>query len=199
MLAPHLEDARRAALDSFERAPFMTAAFVSALDMARDHPTLRIAALVRVPILTVINAMDPAGIEGEIERHIAAGYGTPKAKVGFNSDSDLKRVRLVRRLRSGRTRLRLDANQGYSAAEGCRFAGALEPTDLEPFEQPCAAEDWDAAIGGAVSVTTKNAHGAIGIPTPRANAEALCMTRMRFTWRTTSALTGQPRSSRRRT
>lgn len=35
-----------------------------------------------------------------------------------------------------------------------------------------------AAIGGAVSVTTKSTHEAIGIPTPQANAEALRMTRM---------------------
>ena len=35
-----------------------------------------------------------------------------------------------------------------------------------------------AAIGGAVSVTTKSTHEAFGIPTPEANAEALRMTRM---------------------
>jgi methylaspartate mutase epsilon subunit len=35
-----------------------------------------------------------------------------------------------------------------------------------------------AAIGGAVSVTTKSTHEAIGIPTPAANAEGLRMTRM---------------------
>ena len=35
-----------------------------------------------------------------------------------------------------------------------------------------------AAIGGAVSVTTKSTHEAFGIPTPRANAEGLRMTRM---------------------
>ncbi len=35
-----------------------------------------------------------------------------------------------------------------------------------------------AAIGGAVSVTTKSTHEAIGIPTPEANAEGLRMTRM---------------------
>ncbi|MDA8049494.1 MAG: methylaspartate mutase subunit E [Rhodospirillales bacterium] len=35
-----------------------------------------------------------------------------------------------------------------------------------------------AAVGGAVSVTTKSTHEAIGIPTPKANAEALRMTRM---------------------
>lgn len=35
-----------------------------------------------------------------------------------------------------------------------------------------------AAIGGAVSVTTKSTHEAIGIPTPQANADGLRMTRM---------------------
>ena len=35
-----------------------------------------------------------------------------------------------------------------------------------------------AAIGGAVSVTTKTVHEAFGIPTPEANAEGLRMTRM---------------------
>jgi methylaspartate mutase epsilon subunit len=35
-----------------------------------------------------------------------------------------------------------------------------------------------AAIGGAVSVTTKSTHEAFGIPTPKANAEGLRMTRM---------------------
>ncbi len=35
-----------------------------------------------------------------------------------------------------------------------------------------------AAIGGAVSVTTKSAHEAFGIPTPQANAEGLRTTRM---------------------
>jgi methylaspartate mutase epsilon subunit len=35
-----------------------------------------------------------------------------------------------------------------------------------------------AALGGAVSVTTKSTHEAIGIPTPTANAEGLRMTRL---------------------
>ena len=35
-----------------------------------------------------------------------------------------------------------------------------------------------AAVGGAVSITTKSTHEAFGIPTPKANAEALRVTRM---------------------
>ena len=32
----------------------------------------------------------------------------------------------------------------YGEAEACRFAESLDPTGIELFEQPCAAEDWNA-------------------------------------------------------
>jgi L-alanine-DL-glutamate epimerase-like enolase superfamily enzyme len=141
-----LADAKRVALEAFSRAPFTVSAFVSALEMAEGHRLLRVDETACVPILAVVNAMDHAGIEAEIERFIAAGYGTLKIKVGFDADADRDRVRLIQRLNRGRARLRLDANQGFSVADGCRFAAALEPDSIELFEQPCAADDWDAAV-----------------------------------------------------
>lgn len=140
-----VEDAKRAALGIFEQAPFTASAFVSALEMADDHPLLRVGTTARVPILAVVNAMDPAGIEAEIERLIASGFRTLKIKVGFDAGRDLDRVRRIQRINAGRAQLRLDANQGYSADDGCRFAAALDPGSIELFEQPCAAGDWDAA------------------------------------------------------
>jgi L-alanine-DL-glutamate epimerase-like enolase superfamily enzyme len=48
--------------------------------------------------------------------------------------------------------MRIDANRAYSKEEGCQFAAALHPENIELFEQPCAAEDWDAnAAVAAVS------------------------------------------------
>src|SRR2546427_707247 len=44
----------------------------------------------------------------------------------------------------GRARLRIDANQGYSRSDGCRFASALDPEVVDWFEQPCALRDWDS-------------------------------------------------------
>jgi L-Ala-D/L-Glu epimerase len=146
-LAP--ADAKSVALEAFDRAPFTVSAFVSAVEMAEDHRLLRVDVPAQVPILAVVNAMDPAGIEAEIERFSAAGYGTLKIKVGFDADSDLERVRLIQRLNHGRARLRLDANQGFNADEGCRFAAALDPDSIELFEQPCPAADWDAATAVA--------------------------------------------------
>jgi L-alanine-DL-glutamate epimerase-like enolase superfamily enzyme len=140
------EAAKRQALTHFEKAPFAVSAFVSAVEMAEGHPLLAVAERTAAPILAVINAMDPAGIEAEIERAIAQRYGTLKIKVGFAIDSDLDRVRRIQAINKGRAKLRLDANQGYSADEGCRFAASLAPDGIELFEQPCAAEDWDAAV-----------------------------------------------------
>lgn len=138
-------DAKRQAISYFDKAPFVVSAFVSAIEMAEGHPLLTVKERRHVPILAVINAMDPSGIEGEIERAIASGYGTLKIKVGFDVDADLDRTRRIQAINSGRARLRLDANQGYSAEQGCRFASSLDPDSIELFEQPCAAEDWNAA------------------------------------------------------
>jgi L-alanine-DL-glutamate epimerase-like enolase superfamily enzyme len=138
--------AKATALKHFDKAPFIVSAFVSAFEMADGHPILAVDTSVLVPILAVINAMDPAGIEAEIERSITAGYGTLKVKVGFDVDADLARVKRIQGLNKGRAKLRLDANQGYTAEQGCRFASALAPDSIELFEQPCAAEDWDAAV-----------------------------------------------------
>jgi L-Ala-D/L-Glu epimerase len=138
--------AKRQALMHFDKAPFAVSAFVSAMEMAEGNKLLAVKERTHVPILAVINAMEPAGIEAEIERAIASGYGTLKIKVGFDVDSDLERVRRIQAINKGRAKLRLDANQGYSAEQGCRFAASLAPDSIELFEQPCAAEDWDAAV-----------------------------------------------------
>lgn len=138
--------AKQQALTYFDKAPFVVSAFISALEMAESHPLLAVKEAVRVPILAVINAMDPRGIEAEIERAIASGFGTLKIKVGFDVDADLARVSRIQVINRGRAKLRLDANQGYSVDQGCRFAAALEADSIELFEQPCAAEDWDAAV-----------------------------------------------------
>lgn len=53
-----------------------------------------------------------------------------------------------------------------------------------------------AAIGGAVSVTTKSTHEAIGIPTPEANAEGLRMTRLAIYLARSIRLDGHPEYER---
>jgi len=126
-------------------APFTATAFQTAIEMAMGHPLLKIDKPVAVPLLYGINAIDPAGIECEIEAALAAGYRTMKVKVGFDLEPDLVRVNLIQRLNRGRAMLRIDANQGYSQDYGCAFARRVASDSVQLLEQPCHAKDWDAA------------------------------------------------------
>jgi L-alanine-DL-glutamate epimerase-like enolase superfamily enzyme len=61
----------------------------------------------------------------------------------------------VQRAIDGRATMRLDANRAYTQADACRFAAALDPSGIELFEQPCAAEDWDANANVAKASTVR--------------------------------------------
>jgi len=140
--------------------PFGVTAIASALEWAAgsswlmDPPTRTDSggvehAPVRVPILGLLDASEPAAIERAAEALIEDGYRTLKIKVGFDPDRDARFVRAVQHAVRGRARIRVDANQGFDAAQGCRFVRALAPDDIELFEQPCAAGDWDAHLAVA--------------------------------------------------
>jgi L-alanine-DL-glutamate epimerase-like enolase superfamily enzyme len=58
-------------------------------------------------------------------------------------------VRAVQRAARSRVRIRIDANQGYTAEQGVAFVRDLDPESIELFEQPCAAGDWDAHLAVA--------------------------------------------------
>jgi L-alanine-DL-glutamate epimerase-like enolase superfamily enzyme len=125
--------------------PFTATAFATAIEMANGHEALRRAEPTSLPLLAILNEEAPAAIEQEVETLLAAGYRTLKVKVGFDVAADLAKLRAVQQATRGRAAIRIDANQGFSRADGCRFAASIAPDDVELFEQACAAEDWDAA------------------------------------------------------
>jgi L-Ala-D/L-Glu epimerase len=137
--------AKAAIAESFLHAPFTVTALTTAIEMCEGSPVLDIAAPTEVLLLAAIEATDMPGIELEIERHLEAGFRTLKVKVGFDPDKDAARVAGIQRLVGGRAQLRIDANQGYSPDQACRFASRTDPAGIQLFEQPCAAEDWEAA------------------------------------------------------
>lgn len=146
-------DAKEQALAYHHAAPFTVTAVVTAIEMLEGHPALEIDAPTPVPLLAILNATDEAGIAEEIERHLADGYGTIKVKVGFELESDLARTGFIQRTLDGRARIRLDGNQGFSPADGVAFASRLAPEGIELLEQPCAMDDWDAAVAVARAAT----------------------------------------------
>lgn len=132
-LARHLAD-----------SPVAATALATALEMLTDHPLLRVETTTRLPLLTPFNALASDAIAAEAEQRLAQGFRTFKVKVGQDVARDLARVQAIQQAVAGRATLRIDANRGYNRADGCRFAAALDPAGIELFEQPCAAEDWDA-------------------------------------------------------
>src|SRR6516165_10723005 len=119
-------------------------ALITAIEMLEGHPLLRVDRGTRLPLLTPFSSSAPADIEREVEQRLEDGFRTFKIKVGKSAEDDARRIRLIQRAIAGRATMRIDANRAYSEADACRFAAALDPADIELFEQPCAAEDWDA-------------------------------------------------------
>jgi L-Ala-D/L-Glu epimerase len=136
------------------RYPFTAAAFGSALEMLAGSAALQVRETTRVPVLGLLNAEREEAIEAEFEQLLAAGFRTIKVKVGIDAIRDAQRLRAIQRVVAGRARIRVDANQGYTADQGVAFVESLDPADIELFEQPCAAGDWDAhlAVARAASV-----------------------------------------------
>lgn len=131
-------------LDRFYESKVAATAFVNAIEVLEGHPALSIRSTIRLPLLTPINALEPDAITSEIEDWLAMGFRTFKVKVGAAVEADLARIRVIQGAVAGRATLRLDANRAYSKDDGIRFGAALNPAGIELFEQPCAADDWDA-------------------------------------------------------
>ena len=129
--------------------PFTATAFGTALEMVEGSPLLDLPADAAVPLVGLLNAKNEASMHAEFEQLLKAGYHTVKVKVGFDLANDIARVKILQNVVNGRAAIRLDANQAFTAEQGMAFVKALDPMDIELFEQPCAAGDWDAHLAVA--------------------------------------------------
>jgi len=78
---------------------------------------------------------------GEMARwYVEQGFTTLKTKAGSDAQEDLDMVRGVRDAIGDQLKLRIDPNRAYSNEEAAELGRALEPYDLEYFEQPIMAD-----------------------------------------------------------
>jgi L-alanine-DL-glutamate epimerase-like enolase superfamily enzyme len=145
--------AKRHLLPFVATEPHAVSALMTALEMLEQHWILVPTETQRIEVLAPVRTIDAEKIRDEVDTLLLKGHRTLKVKVGFRSVAeDLARVRTIANAASGKARLRVDANQGYSQSEGMRFARELDPTYVELFEQPCDKFNWDAnAAVAAVS------------------------------------------------
>lgn len=156
-------EARAAIEAEFAESKVAATAICTALELLDSDALITVTDEVRLPLLAPVNATEPEAIAQEIDDGIAAGFPTFKVKVGKDVEADLARLKAIQRAAKGRATLRLDANRAFSRDDAIRFAGGLDPEGIELFEQPCAAEDWEA-----------NAAVAAASPVPLMLDEPIC-------------------------
>ena len=133
-------------------------------DLAARRRGVSLAALLggtslRVPTDVTLPVGEPAGLADAARSRATDGFTVLKLKVGTDAATDVERVRAVRAaVDAGDTdiRIRLDANQGWTAREAVRVISALEDADLdiEFVEQPLAAADLDGMAWVTARVNT---------------------------------------------
>src|SRR5450830_617158 len=76
--------------------------------------------------------------QGEMRRHLDAGYTLVKMKVGgLPLDEDVRRLEAVLKVVGSGEHLAVDANCKFTRAEALAYAKALSPFKLRWFEEPC--------------------------------------------------------------
>ncbi|MDX2496249.1 MAG: dipeptide epimerase [Desulfuromusa sp.] len=81
----------------------------------------------------------------ESKEQLSAGFNTLKVKVGGDPELDINRLQLIREAIGSEARIRIDANQGWSAKEAVQVGKELERNgvDIELMEQPVLARDFN--------------------------------------------------------
>jgi L-alanine-DL-glutamate epimerase-like enolase superfamily enzyme len=96
----------------------------------------------RIALLAVIGSGDTAGDVREAQERRGAGFTIFKLKVGVDTpEADAERTRVVCAALGSDVLISVDANQGFSADEGVRYARAVADSGLAFFEQPVPAHD----------------------------------------------------------
>ena len=114
---------------------------------AQNAPLYRLLGGARTSFETDITiSVNPTGqmVEDSLDA-VKQGFDILKIKVGKEGEKDVERVRAIREIVGPKVRLRVDANQGWTAEASVRIIRAMEDKglDLDLVEQPVPAQDID--------------------------------------------------------
>jgi L-alanine-DL-glutamate epimerase-like enolase superfamily enzyme len=97
-----------------------------------------------VPYYATVTPGDPEDMARQAQEGVERGFGTVYLKIGFGNGGDVEAVRAVREAIGRAPRLRVDANEAWSAGEAVAEIRRLEDLDIEFVEQPVNMYDLDA-------------------------------------------------------
>ena len=128
---------------AFARCPAARAAIDMALHDLRARAAGKpLAALLgrvytELPTSITIGIKDSvAEVLAEADEYAGRGFRILKVKIGLDLEGDFERLRKLRERFGARLRLRIDANQGYRAADLPRLFALVDELGIEFVEQP---------------------------------------------------------------
>ncbi len=86
---------------------------------------------------------DPVIMAEKAAAHVKNGFDTIKTKVGTGLKEDVARVKAIREAVGADVKIRVDANQAWSAKEALQIIERLSEYDIELVEQPVNADDLE--------------------------------------------------------
>ena len=99
----------------------------------------------RIETDITISVNSPEEMARDARNAIDRGYDVLKCKVGKEPEKDIERLAAIRAAAGAACKLRIDANQGWSAKQAVRILDAMQAKglDIEFCEQPVPAWDID--------------------------------------------------------
>jgi L-alanine-DL-glutamate epimerase-like enolase superfamily enzyme len=94
---------------------------------------------------------EPEKMAKKAASHVNCGFEILKIKVGTNLKDNSKRIKAIRDIVGGNIKIRVDANQAWSAKQALEHIKAIEQYDIELIEQPVLAADLEG-----LAYVTKN-------------------------------------------
>lgn len=85
----------------------------------------------------------PEYMASKAAQFVKMGFDTIKTKVGTTTNEDVARVKAIREAVGPNVKIRLDANQGWSAKQAIQIIDRLDEYDIELIEQPVPYYDFD--------------------------------------------------------
>ena len=79
----------------------------------------------------------------EAEEYVGRGFSVLKIKLGHSLEEDIERLAKLRARFGEAITIRVDPNQGYSAADVLEFVDRTNAMNIESLEQPMKADDID--------------------------------------------------------
>ncbi|GAB3805935.1 mandelate racemase/muconate lactonizing enzyme family protein [Virgibacillus kimchii] len=95
-------------------------------------------------IPNVISILSPETMAEEAKQLVEKGLKHVKIKVGTDPETDIARIRSVRQVLPDHIKLRVDANQGWTANEAIHVIEQTRDCKVEWYEQPTKAGDHEA-------------------------------------------------------